>query len=152
MRARLLAYAVVVGVLAGPAVAAPVPRSLKKPAAPIVLTLALDDQLPDGIRVTLTNNTTDDVSWESSTIPLARVGIDIDDENGNRLPITHPCAMHSPSSPANAYTVKPGERYEMRFTLASCFPNGGRPEGKLSVLVAFTYGGTMYLSEPLEVK
>lgn len=138
--------------VAGLATAAPVPKSIKPPPA-IRLTLSADDGSPDKVCLTVANHTADAVSWQSSTIPLARFGIGIDDEKGKPLNVIHPCSLCSPLSfPGREYTVQPAEKFEMRFSLSGCFENGNRPTGKLTVTVAFTYGDRTYLSEPLEVK
>jgi hypothetical protein len=150
MRARFVVL--VVGVLGVSASAAPVPKGLKK-VSPVVLAVSRDADDADALRVTLTNNTAADISWQSTTIPLAAFPVHIADGKGHPLDSVHPCVVCSPfSPPGKAYTVKPGESYVMRFGLTNCFPNGKRPAGTLAVTVAFTHAGETYRSQPLEVK
>lgn len=140
--------------VAGFATAAPVPKSVKRsPAVTITLTPDDRDHRPgEGVCVTVTNHSADDLRWTYTTVPLAAFEVRVTDDTGQELDVAHPSARHSPFARAMPCRVAAGESLNMRFGVDQCFPQAGRPPGPLKVTVTFEHGGRTYTSEPLEVK
>ena len=148
---RLVVAAVVLAVFAPSGGSAPVP---KKPPPPIELTLSSEDSGSDSTFLLVANNTDKPVTWKFTTVPLAAFAIQITDAKGKALEITHPAAEFKAVAepPSRDYEVPAGGSSLMRFSIASCFPKGERPKGKLTVTATFEHGGKKYQSDPLVVE
>lgn len=152
MRRSVLALGIVIGVLAMPADAAPVPKSLKR-TKPITLTLFQYEKHPDLFNLTVSNHMDTPLTWWSTTAPLAAFMLELTDESGEVVPTVHPCHRRSSfAPPAEETVVNAGKGYFMEFRLSELLNDQPRPEGKLKLTVKFELDGTTYSSDPLEVK